>query len=357
MADNQQVAVAASSTADEEVSPPAQQPHVLQLGPSLVNTQPWRHFLAFTFLALIDLAFNVSAGVAAARVGAQLNHKTVTPQVLQIGAQAGAIKSAITTFRDVVLMTKINFVLRNLTLLLFSSFGICLVLAAQICNQLLGETPKEFLIAALVASIPLLFESMRTLVPEPEYDDKGNEDFGAHIRPIVSIWLIGTDALGGYVFARMASNQGMPISNYHAAASAGAVFGTLTFLARVITGIIAFIYRPTSGRESTIFGKYELIYPEPIIFTEEEWEAKNRLEDGAFSWLENGPRPILRFAALLLWFVPMNREKNREWRGRLKAKAERGRVSETAQHMRSVVAENRRPAEYLEMRNQSLVSV
>ncbi|CZT12430.1 hypothetical protein WAI453_001787 [Rhynchosporium graminicola] len=353
MADNQQATIPTSPTHNAEDTPhPPKQQHVLQLGPAPVNTAPWRYFFAFSLLALIDLAFNVSAGAAAAHLGAKLNHVSPTPKILQIGAQTGAIKSAITTFRDVVLMTKVNLVLRMLMLLLFSSFGICLVVVAQVCNQVLHDTPKEYLIAALVASIPLIFESVRTLIPQPERKDDGSEDLEPYVRPILSICLIGTDALGAYVFARMCSNQGRPISNYHAAASAGALFGTLTFLARLITGIVAFRYRPASGRASTIFGKYEMIYPEPIIMTEEEWEAKNRLQDGAFDWLENGPKPMLRLAARLLWFVPMNRQRNRKWRENLRRRAEKGRKSETAMDIREMMS-YARSEDGIEMRNRS----
>lgn len=107
---------------------------------------------------------------------------------------------------------------------------------------------------------------------------------------------------------------GMPISNYHAACSAGAVFGTLTFLARAITGIIVFINRPLSGKARTIFGVYEWIQPDPLILTEEEWNARNRMMEKGFDWLENGPRPLLRLAAKLLWCVPIDRKKKVVWR-------------------------------------------
>jgi hypothetical protein len=109
----------------------------------LIHTTDNFPVAAIIFLASIDMALNVSAGAAAAHVGANLNHKPVTSQVLRIGAQAGAIKSAITTFREIVLMAKINFVFRMLMLLTFSSFGICLVLTAQVSNQVLGESKSR----------------------------------------------------------------------------------------------------------------------------------------------------------------------------------------------------------------------
>ncbi|PQE33838.1 hypothetical protein CJF32_00010829 [Rutstroemia sp. NJR-2017a WRK4] len=324
MARDPQVPLHEISDADvEDIPRPAAQQHVLQFPASLVNVTPWRHFAAIIFLASIDMALNVSAGAAAANVGAKLNHKAVTSQVLRIGAQAGAIKSAITTFREIVLMAKINFVFRMLMLLTFSSFGICLVLTAQVSNQVLGETPKELLIAALVASIPLFFESIRDLEPKPE-ENGGNEsvDLGPYSRPIISVCLIGADALGGYVFARMASNQGIPISNYRAACSAGAVFGTLTFLARAITGIIVSIQLTRSDHITTIFGRFELITPEPIILSEEEYQTmertKRRMMAKFLKRLEYGTQFFPRLAARLLCCVPMNREKKRELQSELR---------------------------------------
>ena len=69
---------------------------------------------------------------------------------------------------------------------------------------------------------------------------------------IIALSLIGMDALSGYVFARMAHNEGRfrpPHSNfdfwlttqgydicaYNAAATAGAVYGTLTCVKALIT--------------------------------------------------------------------------------------------------------------------------
>jgi hypothetical protein len=83
--------------------------------------------------------------------------------------------------------------------------------------------------------------------------------------------------LDGYVFARMALNQGMPISNYHAACSAGAVFGLLTWLSRVMTGIPAMIQITTEyGKVSNVFGIVESMTPDPIIVTKEEYMAMKR---------------------------------------------------------------------------------
>ncbi|KAG9229071.1 hypothetical protein BJ875DRAFT_211608 [Amylocarpus encephaloides] len=180
--------------------------HVWNPPPMFINTTPWKKYAAFISLATFDMAMNAVAGCAAATIGAQINHKHLTPQVLQLGALAGVTKAGITSFRELVLMSRINFVFRMLLLLMFSSFGICLVLTAEVCNIVLEETPKELLIAAVVAAIPLIFESVRDLEPKP--DQEGNTDYIS--RPVLSIFLLVSNPLGGYVFARMAANQGKP---------------------------------------------------------------------------------------------------------------------------------------------------
>lgn len=83
---------------------------------------------------------NAAAGSAAATVGAKMNHKPLTGKVIQMGALAGATKAGITSFRELVLQARINIVFRILLLFLFSSFGICLVLTAEICNLVLEES-------------------------------------------------------------------------------------------------------------------------------------------------------------------------------------------------------------------------
>lgn len=86
------------------------------------------------------MAMNAAAGSAAATVGAKMNHKPLTSKVLQLGALAGVTKAGITSFRELVLMSPINFVFRMLLILMFSSFGICLVLTAEVCNVVLEES-------------------------------------------------------------------------------------------------------------------------------------------------------------------------------------------------------------------------
>jgi len=58
-------------------------------------------------------------------------------------------------------------------------------------------------ISAVVAAVPLFFETLRFL--RPQQDEQGNTSYFSWV---LAIFLIPTDALGGYVFARMAANQG-----------------------------------------------------------------------------------------------------------------------------------------------------
>jgi hypothetical protein len=61
----------------------------------------------------------------------------------------------------------------------------------------------------------------------------------------------------------------MPISNYHAACSAGAVFGTLTWLARVFTALCLYYRRQHGEYVYTIFGKHKMVDIEVTVTHEE----------------------------------------------------------------------------------------
>ncbi|KAK1826553.1 hypothetical protein QBC39DRAFT_364127 [Podospora conica] len=261
-----------------------------------VNTAPFRAIWGFGLLVILDLAMHAGAGAAAASVGAKGNGLPVTTRALQLGALAAITKAAMTTFREVVLMAKVNFAFTVLIFLLSSSFGICPLLVTEVGNLSLGEAPKELLIAAVVAAIPLFFDTIRDIEPKP--DDEGKTNY---LRWGYAVFLIPTDALGGYVFARMAANQGMPISNYSAACSAGAVFGTLTFLSRAMTGCIAMInFTTATGGKSNIFGVWEFIVPEPVVMSRDEYQ---KLQDGVTNVVSGafkmGPKMAMRPIKLL----------------------------------------------------------
>ena len=95
------------------------------------------------------------------------------------------------------------------------------------------------------------------------------------------------------MFARMASNQGdlrppptsvvyksslrigMPISHYHAACSAGAVFGTLSWLARVCTALCLCYQRRHGDYFYTVFGRYRMADVE-VTVTHEEYQQMQK---------------------------------------------------------------------------------
>jgi hypothetical protein len=100
--------------------------------------------LTFAILAAFDMAMNAAAGASAATVGAHLNGKSATAQIIRLGALAGFTKAAITSFREVVLWANINFVFGILLMIIFTSWGICLIVTAEICNLTL-TTSKFYL--------------------------------------------------------------------------------------------------------------------------------------------------------------------------------------------------------------------
>lgn len=59
------------------------------------------------------------------------------------------------------------------------------------------------MVAAVIAAVPLFFEAIRDIRPKPDH-----EGYIQYFRWGYAVSLIATDALGGYVFARMAANQG-----------------------------------------------------------------------------------------------------------------------------------------------------
>jgi hypothetical protein len=143
----------------------------------------------------------------------------------------------------------------------------------------------------VVAAVPLLFEMVHSIQP-PRNDDGQVEYF----RWVWAVLLIATDTLGGYVFARMAANLGMPISNYHAACSAGAVFGTIAWLGRAMTGLVAMVQITTDGgRASNVFGVWEVVNPDPVLVTAEDYETMQRGLGRFFAaWFRDAPRMARR---------------------------------------------------------------
>ncbi|KAK1986819.1 hypothetical protein LZ30DRAFT_250219 [Colletotrichum cereale] len=139
-----------------------------------VNSAPWRAIWGFGLLAIVDMAMNAAAGAAAAKVGSELNGVAASTRAIQLGALTGLTKAVLTTFREIVLMNGANMVFRVLLFLITSSFGICPLLMTEVGNILLGETPKELVVAAVVAAVPLFFEAVRDIKPKPDQDGEVN---------------------------------------------------------------------------------------------------------------------------------------------------------------------------------------
>ena len=80
-------------------------------------------------------------------------------------------------------------------------------------------------------------------------------------KPQTQTCIMGLDALGGYVFARMAHNGGYDVCPYNVAAAAGAVYGVITGFFHTVLGCMAgcATYESTNGHYTVhnIFGKAE----------------------------------------------------------------------------------------------------
>ncbi|GLI74424.1 hypothetical protein PoHVEF18_002663 [Penicillium ochrochloron] len=166
----------------------------------------------FFALAALDIAANAAAGPAAVATAVHVSGGVLTARALQLGALAGVTKSGVLAFVEFVAYAGIPTPAWMLLILLASSFGICVLVTAEISNLVLGETA-------------------------------GGLTGG---KPQVQIFIMGLDALGGYVFARMAHNEGHDICAYNVAAAAGAVYGAITGFFHTVIGCMAGITHTTS---------------------------------------------------------------------------------------------------------------
>ncbi|KAJ5135783.1 uncharacterized protein N7515_005061 [Penicillium bovifimosum] len=184
----------------------------------------------FFALAALDIAANAAAGPAAVATAAHVNGSPLTARAMQIGAIAGVTKSGVLAFVEFVGYAGLPTPAWILLVLVASSFGVCVLITAEVSNLVLGDTPSPLLIAAVVAAIPLAGECIGI------YQSAGGLQGG---NPSSQLCIIGFDALGGYVFARMAHNGGYDICPYNVAAAAGAVYGVITGFFHTIIGCMA----------------------------------------------------------------------------------------------------------------------
>ncbi|KLU86238.1 hypothetical protein MAPG_05255 [Magnaporthiopsis poae ATCC 64411] len=112
-------------------------------------------------------------------------------------------------------------------------FGVSVLITAQVCSAVLDETPSELLKAALVAALPLQFESVGMYISSSQHRE-GNKSGAFRTLLATYLQIIGWDALGGYTFAKMAENLGRPVCSMGAAAAAGGVYGVLSGIPKLI---------------------------------------------------------------------------------------------------------------------------
>ncbi|KAL1841773.1 hypothetical protein VTJ49DRAFT_6611 [Mycothermus thermophilus] len=167
-------------------------------------------FSVFAALSIIDIGFNAAAGAAAVSTGALASGLPLTERAIGIGALAGITKAGLVAFFAFMKVATQDLAVYTLLSLLGTGFGIAIVVTVQVSNAVLGDAPPELLIAAIVAAIPTLGEFSSVYQPLETYyesEDDGRVQtikIGFPKDPLK----IGLDALGGYVFARMAQNKG-----------------------------------------------------------------------------------------------------------------------------------------------------
>lgn len=125
----------------------------------------------------------------------------------------------------------------------------------------------------------------------------------------------------------------MPISNYSAACSAGAVYAIITFLSRTMTACVTCVQTSRNGVTRNVFGRYEWYQPEPVVITEEEYQHINQMAGRAVerafnrvSRLAKGSEGIRRLslkvlAKLTCCICCVEREVRREARDKLRENA------------------------------------
>ncbi|KAK6523315.1 hypothetical protein TWF281_001294 [Arthrobotrys megalospora] len=167
-------------------------------------------FGIFVVFAVKQLLLSLAAGPAAVAMGAHANGSPLTDTMLKIGFIASVTKAGMEAFVGFVACGGRKVAVLLIVALLFTTTGMAILITAQVSQMVLGEIQKELIIAAAVASIPLMVDIQLTC--------------GIDLTPLTKI---GMTALAGYVFVRMGNNQGIHICSYHAAMSAGAVYATV----------------------------------------------------------------------------------------------------------------------------------
>jgi len=100
-----------------------------------------RKWVVWTFFALaaLDIAANAAAGPAAVATAVHVNGGILTARMLQLGALAGVTKAGVLAFVEFLGYAGISTYAWMLLILLASSFGVCVLITAEISNLVLGE--------------------------------------------------------------------------------------------------------------------------------------------------------------------------------------------------------------------------
>jgi hypothetical protein len=102
--------------------------------------------LVWTFFALaaLDIAANAAAGPAAVATATHVNGSPLTVRAMQIGAIAGVTKSGVLAFVEFLGYAGLPTPAWILMVLMASSFGICVLITAEVSNLVLGESEYMF---------------------------------------------------------------------------------------------------------------------------------------------------------------------------------------------------------------------
>ncbi|KAN0071031.1 hypothetical protein V8E54_011196 [Elaphomyces granulatus] len=201
----------------------------------------------FLIYTAFDLAINAAAGAAAAAAAGHAIGTPATADVLRLAALAGLTKSGIVSGLAILGWFYIDCLLFLLMAIVMNPFVLAQLLTISISAVVLGEgktpglllTPisfirKELCIAALAAAIPLHFQLSHHLAWPP------SNLLGLVFKCIVPccccisfppIWPVAAlplNCAGAVIFAAVARKYDFPLCPLSVAATAAAVYGTVT---------------------------------------------------------------------------------------------------------------------------------
>lgn len=188
----------------------------------------------FLIYTAFDLAINAAAGAAAAAAAGHAIGTPATADVLRLAALAGLTKSGMVSGLAILGWFYIDCLLFLLMAIVMNPFVLAQLLTISISAVVLGEVRKELCIAALAAAIPLHFQLSHHLAWPP------SNLLGLVFKCIVPccccitfppIWPVAVlplNCAGAVIFAAVARKYDFPLCPLSVAATAAAVYGTVT---------------------------------------------------------------------------------------------------------------------------------